>query len=55
MCERTSGNRLEELGRLMFESHASCRDLYQCSHEKLDKLVELSGELALGARLTGAG
>lgn len=46
---------LQTLGKLMSESHESLRDLYECSHPQLDKLVELSQELTLGARLTGAG
>lgn len=39
----------------MSDSHKSLRDLYECSHPQLDRLVELSRELTLGARLTGAG
>ena len=40
----------------MFDSHWSCANSYQCSHPKLDQLVELSKQAgALGARLTGAG
>ena len=39
----------------MFDSHASCRDLYECSHPQLDQLVHLATEHCLGARLTGAG
>ncbi|KAK9738070.1 GHMP kinases C terminal [Popillia japonica] len=46
---------LQVLGRLMNESHDSLRDLYECSHPRLDRLVELSRELTFGARLTGAG
>ncbi|CAL4226099.1 unnamed protein product, partial [Meganyctiphanes norvegica] len=46
---------LSELGVLMKESHESCRVDYECSHPKLDSLVELSKDLAFGARLTGAG
>ncbi len=44
-------------GALMFEGHASLRDLYQVSSPELDALVEIAGELpgCLGARLTGAG
>ncbi|VDN18995.1 unnamed protein product [Gongylonema pulchrum] len=47
---------VKEMGRLMNDSHTSCRDLYECSCDKLDEVVEKclrSG--ALGARLTGAG
>lgn len=33
--------RVEQLGRLMDESHASCRDLYDCSCPELDRLVGL--------------
>jgi len=45
------------LGRAMSETHASLRDLYECSCEELDVLVEALGETAgvHGARLTGAG
>lgn len=46
---------LRVLGRLMIESHESLRDLYECSHPQLDRLVELSRDLTYGARLTGAG
>jgi len=44
------------LGRLMDDSHASCRDDYECSCDELDALVAVAKEAgALGARLTGAG
>jgi len=33
---------LDELGRLMYASHESCRDLYDCSCKQLDRLVELA-------------
>lgn len=46
---------LHRLGRLMYESHESLRDNYECSHPRLDEIVELSRDLAYGARLTGAG
>ena len=50
------GASLEEWGNLMKESHASCRDLYKCSCEALDALVETGLKNgALGGRLTGAG
>ena len=44
-------------GRLMFEGHASLRDLYEVSCPELDRLVEIAASLpgCLGARLTGAG
>lgn len=44
-------------GQLMFECHASLRDLYQVSIPELDELVEIARMLpgCLGARLTGAG
>lgn len=55
-CRNDSGEgSLESLGQLMRESHESLRDLYECSHPQLDKLVDLSRELTLGCRLTGAG
>nr|XP_018904770.1 PREDICTED: N-acetylgalactosamine kinase [Bemisia tabaci]XP_018904771.1 PREDICTED: N-acetylgalactosamine kinase [Bemisia tabaci] len=51
-----STNKLEDAGKLMNESHESLRDLYECSHPQLDKLVDLCWKSgALGARLTGAG
>ena len=45
---------LEDLGQLMYQSHKSCSQLYECSHSNLDLLVSLSQEAgAYGARLTG--
>uniref|UniRef100_G3MRA9 Galactokinase n=1 Tax=Amblyomma maculatum TaxID=34609 RepID=G3MRA9_AMBMU len=61
ICEGSGGHlsaaeQLSQLGQLMNESHTSCRDLYECSHPDLDRLVEISLEAgALGSRLTGAG
>ena len=47
---------LSRLGELMDASHASCRDLYQCSCPELEELVASAKKHgALGARLTGAG
>uniref|UniRef100_A0A1B6MNJ6 Galactokinase n=1 Tax=Graphocephala atropunctata TaxID=36148 RepID=A0A1B6MNJ6_9HEMI len=47
---------LARLGQLMSQSHSSLRDLYQCSHPQLDRLVSVATAAgALGARLTGAG
>nr|KAG5703664.1 hypothetical protein BaRGS_002538 [Batillaria attramentaria] len=41
VCEERRPDALEQLGRLMDASHASCRDMYECSHPDLDKLVKL--------------
>jgi N-acetylgalactosamine kinase len=47
---------LAEMGRLMTESHASCRDDYECSSAGLDELTALAlASGAAGSRLTGAG
>lgn len=55
-CENAQGEEaLVALGQLMTQSHESLRDLYECSHPQLDRLVELSGEFTFGSRLTGAG
>ena len=56
MATENSSVTMEELGRLMSESHSSCRDLYECSCPELDELAvlcEKSG--SYGTRLTGAG
>lgn len=56
ICDQQPPGALELLGNLMFESHESCRDLYQCSCTELDEVVELAKKSgALGSRLTGAG
>lgn len=48
--------KLAKLGKLMDESHASCRDLYECSSVELDALVQVNKAAgAIGSRLTGAG
>lgn len=49
------GESLETLGDLMTASHDSLRDLYDCSHPDLDRLVTIGNEFRYGARLTGAG
>jgi N-acetylgalactosamine kinase len=47
---------VDDFGRLMDESHASCRDDYGISTPELDRLVGIMKDAgALGARLTGAG
>src|SRR5213594_4393953 len=48
--------KLREFGRLMYESHESCRRLYECSAAELDLVVAAAKRAgATGARLTGAG
>ncbi|XP_073837456.1 N-acetylgalactosamine kinase [Musca autumnalis] len=51
----TYGATLARLSQLMRQSHESLKSLYECSHLNLDKLVELSDQMGIGARLTGAG
>ena len=50
---------LENAGRMMFESHASLRDLFEVSCPELDLLVDLAAgrgqDGVLGARMTGGG
>ncbi len=48
---------LAEFGRIMSESHASLRDLYEVSCAELDGLVEIAQgtDGVLGGRMTGAG
>jgi len=56
VCDGQGSEAMEQLGRLMYESHVSCRDLYECSCTQLDQLVQLAmSSGALGSRLTGAG
>ncbi|XP_026462156.1 N-acetylgalactosamine kinase-like [Ctenocephalides felis] len=50
-----SKNNLEKLGQLMKESHDSLKSLYECSHENLDRIVEIGKSLNVKSRLTGAG
>lgn len=44
-----------KLSKLMRQSHESLKSLYECSHPDLDRLVKISDECGIGARLTGAG
>jgi galactokinase len=47
---------LARFGRLLYESHESCRRLYECSSPELDLVVAAARRAgALGARMTGAG
>ncbi|XP_011563036.3 N-acetylgalactosamine kinase [Plutella xylostella] len=46
---------VEILGTLMSKSHDSLKNLYECSHENLDRLVDISKGMNVHSRLTGAG
>ncbi|XP_065361152.1 N-acetylgalactosamine kinase [Calliphora vicina] len=46
---------IAKLSQLMSLSHESLKTLYECSHPDLDRLVKISEECGIGARLTGAG
>src|SRR5213593_4068053 len=47
---------VRRFGKLLYESHESCRRLYECSAPELDLVVAAARRAgALGARLTGAG
>mgnify|MGYP000935719891 CR=1 FL=1 len=48
---------VQAFGQLMFETHASLKDLYEVSCQELDQLVEIATRFdgCYGARLTGAG
>ncbi|MFX0115298.1 MAG: galactokinase [Candidatus Hodarchaeota archaeon] len=50
-------NDLENVGKLLFQSHASLRDYFKASWERADALVTLSQSLegVYGARMVGAG
>jgi galactokinase len=50
-------NNLEELGRLMYSSHQSLKDLYEVSGVELDTVVDFCRDyqFVIGARMTGAG
>lgn len=53
--DNSSSNTLNVLGKLMSESHESLKSLYECSHENLDRIVDISMEMNVHSRLTGAG
>ncbi|XP_059917296.1 N-acetylgalactosamine kinase isoform X2 [Gadus macrocephalus] len=56
VCDSQPADSIPLLGDLMKESHASCRDLYECSCPELDQLVDICLKAgAVGSRLTGAG
>jgi len=55
--EKLKNGDLEELGKLMTESHESLRNDYEVSCKELDIMVETSNAIegVLGSRMTGAG
>jgi len=57
MVEAMRRGDLEEVGRLMGESHGSCRDLYEVSGRELDAMVGIAEAVdgVVGCRMTGAG
>lgn len=56
VCDSEPAESVTLLGDLMNQSHASCRDLYECSCSELDQLVQICLKAgAVGSRLTGAG
>jgi galactokinase len=55
-AELLGRGRLRQFGQLLYESHESCRRLYECSAPELDLVVAAARRAgAWGARLTGAG
>ncbi len=48
---------LEELGKLMLQSHQSLADLYEVSSKELDIMIKISKDVpgVIGSRMTGAG
>jgi galactokinase len=57
MADALGAGDLGEAGRLMNDSHASLRDLYEVSCEELDVITDLARRQSscYGARMTGAG
>lgn len=52
--EAGSGDAAQRIGELMSASHASCRDVYECSSEELNELQELCRKAgSLGSRMSG--
>lgn len=49
--------RIDDFGKIMYESHASLKNLYEVSCDELDFIVDFSKDFegVKGARLTGAG
>lgn len=55
VCKNDDESSIQCLSKLIKQSHFSLQSLYECSHPNLDKLVEISENFGVNARLTGAG
>lgn len=55
VAKQQSADSIHLMKQLMRQSHESLKTLYECSHGNLDKLIQISNSLNVGARLTGAG
>lgn len=57
ICGNIDNNKniLNDLGNLISGSHESLKNLYECSHGNLDLIVDISKEIDVSARVTGAG
>ncbi|KAJ1561225.1 N-acetylgalactosamine kinase, partial [Nowakowskiella sp. JEL0078] len=57
VCNDENVENTEILGKLMNDSHESCDSLFECSHPKLNELVQICRQSpgCYGSRLTGAG
>ncbi|XP_026731904.1 N-acetylgalactosamine kinase [Trichoplusia ni] len=56
VCENGDGDDIINiLGNLMYGSHQSLNELYECSHDNLNHLVNLSKTMNVNSRVTGAG
>ncbi|XP_001354171.3 N-acetylgalactosamine kinase [Drosophila pseudoobscura] len=59
ICEQlalhASEEDIKQLGLLMRQSHESLRELYECSHPDVERLIAISEKQNVSARVTGAG
>ncbi|XP_034657012.1 N-acetylgalactosamine kinase isoform X2 [Drosophila subobscura] len=55
LAQRGSVEDVKQLGQLMRQSHESLRELYECSHPDVERLIAISEKQNVSARVTGAG